>query len=83
MLLQEEMRRVLRYLDWEAGWWRERAALRTDVSREVGAGVRAYALKRAGWNGRLAGYFRTLWNVSADVAAQQEQAPEGLANLFE
>ncbi|KAJ7822085.1 hypothetical protein B0H14DRAFT_3471004 [Mycena olivaceomarginata] len=23
MLLQEEMRRVLRYLDWEAGWWRE------------------------------------------------------------
>jgi hypothetical protein len=63
MLLQEEMRRVLRYLDWEAGWWRERVALRIDVSREVAAGVRAYALKRAGWNGRLARYFRTLWNV--------------------
>ncbi|KAJ7713592.1 hypothetical protein B0H14DRAFT_3523331 [Mycena olivaceomarginata] len=33
MLLREEMRRVLRYLDWEVGWWRERAALRIDVSR--------------------------------------------------
>jgi hypothetical protein len=54
-----------------------------DVSREVAAGVRAYALKWAGWNGQLAGYFQMLWNVFADVAAQQEQAPEGLANLFE
>ncbi|KAJ7801511.1 hypothetical protein B0H14DRAFT_3489429 [Mycena olivaceomarginata] len=83
MLLREEMRRVLRYLDWEAGVVARAGGAEDRCFAEVAAGVRAYALKRAGWNGRLAGYFRTLWNVSADVAAQQEQAPEGLANLFE
>ncbi|KAJ6544608.1 hypothetical protein DFH09DRAFT_928307 [Mycena vulgaris] len=71
MLLREEMRRVLRYLGWQAGWWREREALRSEASRAVAAGVRAYALKQASWHERLAGFFRLKWNVTAQTAAQQ------------
>ncbi|KAJ7432735.1 hypothetical protein FB451DRAFT_1155630 [Mycena latifolia] len=84
MLLREEMRRVLRYLTWQSGWWTERAALRTDVSVEVAAGVRAYALKQAAWHERLGGFFRTKWNVPALAAAQQLVAVDGahLDDLF-
>ncbi|KAJ7088008.1 hypothetical protein B0H15DRAFT_949821 [Mycena belliarum] len=86
MLLREEMRRVLRYLGWQAGWWRERLAPRTNVSREVAAGIRAYALKQASWHDRLAGHFRVKWNVSALTAAQQlvatENAMESVGDLF-
>ncbi|KAJ7450436.1 hypothetical protein FB451DRAFT_1566624 [Mycena latifolia] len=84
MLLREEMRRVLRYLTWQSGWWRERAALRTELSAELAAGVRAYALKQAAWHQRLGGFFRTKWNVPALVAAQQLVAVDGahLDDLF-
>ncbi|KAJ7431124.1 hypothetical protein FB451DRAFT_1321146 [Mycena latifolia] len=86
MLLREEMRRVLRYLGWQATWWRERQAPRTNVSREIAAGIRAYALKQASWHERLGGFFRVKWNVSALTAAQQlvatENAMEGLVGLF-
>ncbi|KAJ7879447.1 hypothetical protein B0H13DRAFT_1472018, partial [Mycena leptocephala] len=47
MLLREEMRRVVRYLGWQAEWWRARTALRQALSAQVAAGVRSYALKQA------------------------------------
>ncbi|KAJ6503118.1 hypothetical protein DFH09DRAFT_1252002 [Mycena vulgaris] len=71
LLLREEMRRVLRYLVWQSGWWLERRASRTDVSEAVAAGMHAYACKQAAWHDRLGGFFRTKWNVSALAAAQQ------------
>ncbi|KAJ6518235.1 hypothetical protein C8R47DRAFT_1031630 [Mycena vitilis] len=70
MLLREEMRRVLRYLEWQERWWRERAALRTDWSAAVAAGAYAYAMKQAGWHRRLAGYFQTKWDIPAVAAAR-------------
>ncbi|KAJ7457546.1 hypothetical protein B0H11DRAFT_1738205 [Mycena galericulata] len=72
LLLREEMRRVLRYLAWQAAWWRARATLRSDLEADVEttAGVRAYALKQADWHERLAVHFRSTWNVSAATAAR-------------
>ncbi|KAK6985142.1 CxC2 domain-containing protein [Favolaschia claudopus] len=84
MLLREEMRRVLRYLGWQSEWWRSNAGLRTDVSSETVAGIRAYALKQAAWHDRLAEFFRTKWNVPAITVAQRllAEESEGLDRLF-
>ncbi|KAJ7834491.1 hypothetical protein B0H13DRAFT_2426871 [Mycena leptocephala] len=76
MLLREEMRRVLRYLGWQETWWRERVDTRPDVTRGVRAGARAYAMKEAAWHGKLAGFFRTKWDISAMTTAQQLVAVE-------
>ncbi|KAJ7884181.1 hypothetical protein B0H14DRAFT_2564560 [Mycena olivaceomarginata] len=83
MLLREEMWRVLRYLDWQAAWWRERAELRMDWTRAVAAGACAYALKQADWHHRLAGYFRLKWDTPALTTAQEMVAVDGFADLFE
>lgn len=77
LLLREEMRRVLRYLGWQAEWWRARVGLRSDWTAEVAAGARAYAYKQATWHDRLAGYLRVKWNVSALTAARQLVAVDG------
>ncbi|KAJ7719325.1 hypothetical protein B0H14DRAFT_3521336 [Mycena olivaceomarginata] len=47
MLLREEMRRVLRYLEWQVRRWWDRVAPRGDLTVAAAAGVRAYALKQA------------------------------------
>ncbi|KAJ7347334.1 hypothetical protein DFH08DRAFT_960674 [Mycena albidolilacea] len=83
MLLREEMRRVVRYLGWQTAWWRDCAELRMGLTCEIAAGVRAYAPKQADWHERLAGFLCVKWDVSAVVAAQGEQVPEGLDMLYE
>ncbi|KAK7000631.1 hypothetical protein R3P38DRAFT_2797322 [Favolaschia claudopus] len=82
MLLREEMRRVLRYLGWQAAWWREREVWREDVTAEVAGGLRAYAQKQAEWADRLSEFFRTKWNVPAVQVAQHLLAEEELHHLF-
>ncbi|KAK7028695.1 CxC2 domain-containing protein [Favolaschia claudopus] len=81
---REEMRRVLRYLGWQAEWWRRRVGLREDLALETMAGMKAYALKEAGWHDRLAEFFRNKWNVPAVTVAQRLLAEEsvGLDDLF-
>ncbi|KAK6975118.1 CxC2 domain-containing protein [Favolaschia claudopus] len=76
MLLREEMRRVLRYLAWQAQWWRGRIGLRDDMTLEAMSGLRAYALKQAAWHERIAEFFRAKWNVPAVTVAQQLLAEE-------
>ncbi|KAJ7509953.1 hypothetical protein B0H11DRAFT_2215787 [Mycena galericulata] len=71
LTLREEMRRVLRYLVWQSAWWRQRADLRTGLSREVAAGVRAYALKQADQHDCLAKFYEGKWNMPAMKAAQR------------
>ncbi|KAJ7720902.1 hypothetical protein B0H16DRAFT_1335751 [Mycena metata] len=72
MTLREEMRRVLRYLEWQADWWREHTAVRVDVeSVEIGAGLRAYALKQADLHSRLGAFFERKWNMPAADAARR------------
>ena len=46
-IIQEEMRRVLAYMEWKASWWEQQATLRKDASLEILHGVVAYAYKQA------------------------------------
>lgn len=54
LILQEEMRRVIRYQEWKAAWWRERAALRNEGDAVILSGVAGYANKQAAICKRLA-----------------------------
>ncbi|KAJ7771344.1 hypothetical protein DFH07DRAFT_768315 [Mycena maculata] len=81
MTLREEMRRALRYLGWQAWWWREHAALHEEVSQGTGAGLRAYALKQASWHERLAQFFQRKWKMPVLAAAQHLVALEAAAEV--
>ncbi|KAJ7740757.1 hypothetical protein DFH07DRAFT_698699, partial [Mycena maculata] len=61
LLLQEEMRRTLRYLEWQAGWWEEHMDTKLDSTPEVRTGARAYALKQAWMHRRLVAHFKSKW----------------------
>lgn len=61
VLTVEEMRRILEYCDWKAGWWTQRASLRTDVSAALQSGLHAYAHKQAAVYHDLARSFARKW----------------------
>lgn len=68
MLLREEMRRVLEFLEWRARWWDAKADLRSNVSLEMSEGLKAYAFQQAALQRSLATSFKTLWTTPlADV----------------
>jgi hypothetical protein len=46
MLLKEEMRRVVAFLDWKLRWWQEREEKRKGVDSALLEGLRAYATKQ-------------------------------------
>jgi hypothetical protein len=46
MLLKEEMRRVIAFLDWKLRWWQEREEKRKDVDSALLEGLCAYARKQ-------------------------------------
>ncbi|KAJ7780810.1 hypothetical protein DFH07DRAFT_950031 [Mycena maculata] len=79
--LREEMCRVLRYLGWQSQWWRDHVDERSDVSQEVAAGIRAYALKQADLHDRLAAFFEKKWRVSILDAARHLVAVENMAEV--
>lgn len=69
-LLREEMRRVLRYLEWEGTTWDERAVVVTEGAEEATqAGRRAYAKKQADLHQRLKAFYWGELNVSLGDAA--------------
>jgi hypothetical protein len=47
LLIQEEMRRVVKFHKWKAEWWRGQAGHHSDTSASVIHGVTAYAEKQA------------------------------------
>ncbi|KAF9564716.1 hypothetical protein CPC08DRAFT_720776 [Agrocybe pediades] len=63
LLLKEEMRRVLQYLEWKSRWWRDRQTLGVDVSRDLAEGIRGYAISQAEVQESLAKHFRKLWEA--------------------
>lgn len=68
MLLREEMRRVLLFLEWNAKRWDVRASLRSKVGVEMKEGLQAYALQQAALQRSLAAFFKALWKTPlADV----------------
>ncbi|KAJ7793449.1 hypothetical protein B0H14DRAFT_2622840 [Mycena olivaceomarginata] len=82
LLLEEEMRRTLRYLEWQAAWWEEQKEPRSGARYHVQAGLRAYALKQVSLHRRLAAHFKSQWETTTvvDTAAIMESAD--LAQFF-
>lgn len=70
MLLSEEMRRVLRFLESRSRWWHDRQMQWDDLDAEVADGLRAYAFRQAAMCDDIAVHFREMWaQGSAAVAA--------------
>jgi hypothetical protein len=87
-LLRKEMRRVLRYLQWEKETWDRRgteAAARTDVLVEKQAGLQACAAKQAAMHNELFVFFRSEMGLSLDQATTSTIAltldEDGASNL--
>lgn len=82
MLLKEEMRRVLVYLEYKAKWWEDRAVPWDVLDAETAEGVRAYALRQASIQRALAARFTAIWAapLAADLDDRRaEENDEGLA----
>jgi hypothetical protein len=61
-LLQEEMRRVIVYLEWKSRWWSEKIGSRVDSSAsDIQRGADAYARKQAHINRDIAIQFASQW----------------------
>ena len=61
LLLREEMRRVLVYLDHKAERWRDQGLCREGCEPVLESGLRAYAAKQATVCERLADNFAAMW----------------------
>ncbi|KAJ7605598.1 hypothetical protein DFH06DRAFT_1348568 [Mycena polygramma] len=80
LLLREEMRRVLRYLDWQARMWDERKTGReTQVSGGIQAGLVAYASQQAAFHRRIAEFFKSQWSINLGDAAKSVVASAAAA----
>ncbi|KAF9470387.1 hypothetical protein BDN70DRAFT_909531 [Pholiota conissans] len=76
MLLKEEMRRVLSFLEWKARWWRDRQSVQSVAAKDLQDGLASYARRQAAVQDALAARFRSLWKapLSSSVEAQNEGA---------
>ena len=61
LIIQEEMRRAIVYLEWKAAWWRGRASLRDHADETISSGVSGYAYKQAAICSRMAERCAVYW----------------------
>lgn len=80
MHLSEEMRRVLRYLEWRSWWWQHRQMQWEGLDAEVADGLRAYALRQAAICDATAYHFKGMWAQGG--AAVAADALEGLEDTI-
>jgi hypothetical protein len=66
LLLREEMRRVLAFLQWHAEWWEERQNVLQGLEMEHEEGVVAYARKQAQIRWSIRTTFKNMWRNTAD-----------------
>ncbi|KAJ7715461.1 hypothetical protein B0H16DRAFT_1667065 [Mycena metata] len=79
-LLREEMRRVMRFLQWQAAWWEaQRKARGTEIQPEVAAGVEAYAARQAALHRGIARRFKAGWEASRSAVDSRIFAEDLLA----
>ena len=64
LLVREEMRRVLQFLEWHARWWEGRQTQHDGSSPELAEGVLAYACKQASIRRSIRTSFKQLWHRS-------------------
>jgi hypothetical protein len=60
-LLQEEKRRILAFMSWQADMWISHKHRRLHVADEVLEGLTAYADRQASLRRRLGSHFNSLW----------------------
>ncbi|KAK0225741.1 hypothetical protein IW262DRAFT_1267130 [Armillaria fumosa] len=63
LLLQEEMRRTLKFLEWRGEWWRERCSTR-NVDTTLHEALEVYALKQSDLQRKLAVKFQDTWPMA-------------------
>lgn len=61
VLLQEEMRRTLAFLQWHADWWRERGGILEHVDEISKEGLEAYRQRQASLRLSLRDRFKANW----------------------
>ena len=67
-LLEEEMRRVLLFLQWHGDWWHEQVDRQSLPDAVAAEGYKAYAMRQASFRYNLWTSFQRLWSfVSADI----------------
>jgi hypothetical protein len=66
LLLKEEMRHVVAFLDWKTKWWMDRREARTDVKKDLLEGLQAYAEVQGDLQMMLKDSFCTLWRLPLD-----------------
>jgi hypothetical protein len=66
LLLKEEMRRVIAFLDWKTKWWMDRQEARAGVKKDLLEGLRAYAEVQADLEIMLKENFCTIWRLPLD-----------------
>ena len=82
LMLWEEMRRVLAYFLWHAGWWSELAVInRHGLSNVSQEGVAAYAYKQAHHWMALCSKFNLLWWDSPELASMGVGADNNILDL--
>ena len=78
LLVKEEMRRVLAFLEWKAAWWTKEGGRRDlDVRPDIADGIRAYAAKQAHVNRALAHSFKMRWAAYTDRDQKQDENEYG------
>jgi hypothetical protein len=66
LLLKEEMRRVLVFLEWKSDWWLQQQSLREGLPLELGEGLRAFSFGQADLQKHLASHFKEIWCHALD-----------------
>jgi hypothetical protein len=66
-LLEEEMRRIVEFLRWQAGWWKERVDIRGLPEGPQWEGETAYAMRQANIQATLASEFLNEWKGLAQL----------------
>ena len=61
LLLREEMRRVLVFLEWKSSWWLDRMNLRVDIASDLAEGLQAYAQAQGDLQRALKEHFCAIW----------------------
>lgn len=70
-LLREEMRRVLRFLQWRSEWWRLRVTAWEGLDPLVAEGLRAYGFRQAALHDQIAAVFQGHWSTEGVKIARE------------
>lgn len=61
VLVAEEMRRTVAFLDWKSKWWLKQMSQRTNISADIQSGLEAYAKRQSMQMNKLAYRFAFQW----------------------